>query len=307
MIFLKKWLGFLISLPILLVITYCFLLPVIIMGYIIVIINNHNYPTFTHILLIIVNILPIILLILAIYLQLNGDPIKIAMEEIELMNEDKIKNNQELVFLYNKKYLDPINQRLVDALNKAKEKLNISKNINLIRVKDYNIVNAFSVSNLKGSVIVVFDGLVANIENEEILQAIIGHELGHIKNNDFITTINLYIVHLFTNWSQKMNGYVRSLIKKIPFLSFPLLFLIDGYEISNVIVLFIGSSIIEFINIYFSIETVYLADKAAIKASSKESVLTLLKSFKIFEEENEKSSVYSHPFIEKRIEFINKL
>ncbi len=52
----------------------------------------------------------------------------------------------------------------------------------MYRVKGYNILNAFAISNIKREcIIVIYDGLL-NLNNREI-QSIIGHEMGHGFDN----------------------------------------------------------------------------------------------------------------------------
>lgn len=257
------------------------------------------------------NLLPILAIVIFVVSQLHKDILKMAEENLTTEGEAILLDPTQ-------KQNNEIDQKIVDAFNEAKKRLGVEKDIKLIRIKNEPLVNAFAISNLKGEgAIVVYDGIAQ--ADKEVLQAVIGHELGHIKNKDSFVTVllyaNQYAVPLLENYSMKLLNLFNELGKGIPWVGFTILAVALSYKLTLYMILLPGKLITHFINLHVSRQQEYLADKAGVEASSKEAMLTLLKYFAQMEEEGQKPKVSqmveflmsTHPPAKQRIEYVKNL
>ena len=315
---LKKWLGIFISFITSTIVLYWIAIPIIITGMVVYSgeMDGYNkHPFLAWSALIVAFLLPIIVLGFIVYKFLHKDILQLASEGLDETGEPILINLEE-------EQNDEVNRKIVNAFKKAKKNLGIEKDIKLIRMVNSPYINAFALSNTKGeAAVVVFDGLAtSDIISEDMMQAVIGHELGHIKNKDSITKVvlyaNQYALPILEGWSDKINSFALNFAKDIPWVGLILYSSIISYKIMSMIILFPSKYIIHFTNLFVSRESEHLADKAGVEASSKESTLKLLKVFEKLEDnektESNKNSLYeflasTHPPTKKRIEYVSNL
>jgi Zn-dependent protease with chaperone function len=312
--FIKKWIAILLSLSISLIVLYLISFPLMSLSFIGIKLYKDSYPVLYHYLSIGLPFIPIIILSIIFYFQLNKNIFKMINESLITENILNIEEKVVLLEDFNKTYKDPINEKIKNVFIEAKKKLNISKNIYLIRVKEEENVNAFAVSNIKGEgAIVVFDGLAKNID-DKLLKAVIGHELGHIKNKDSITHIMLYssqnLIYSLYNLTNRFSFIINRLSSIIPILGIFVTLFLGIYNLFAIFVISISSFIVKYINLFESRESEYLADKVGANVSSKESMVEILSMLdKLEQNSNKRKKIFNlfdflkstHPSYEKRI------
>jgi Zn-dependent protease with chaperone function len=257
-------------------------------------------------------ILPIILVAAYVVLNLYKDIEKLAVSEMDPESTPILLNP-------NEKQDDEVNQKIVNAFNKAKEKLGIDKEVKIFRLKDSPYINAYALSNLKGeNAIIVLDGIL-KLLNEKELQAVIGHELGHIKNKDSLLSVILfasqYVIDRLGYYSTKLNAFLMNTVAKDRDLSFWIkltVVLATGAQmLINFIILVPGQYILRFINLSISREKEYLADKIGAEASSIEDMASALKKI-AGDQIKQKTPLLeflasTHPPVDKRIQHLIEL
>jgi len=231
--------------------------------------------------------------------------------------QEELPNEHTMEEIYiNKENNDKDSERVRKIVLKSKIKLGIKKEwpIKVYRVKGYNILNAFAISNIKREcIIVIYDGLL-NLNNREI-QSIIGHEMGHILNRDSLIKIlqfsALSTVTELSNLSIKLvNGLSR----------------VGGGNIFMFLLVGMGSfffglmiRLIHFIMPVFNYiiafgnrQAEYIADQYGVMASSKDSMvnsLTIIEDLEKNQATEKASALMSllneHPATSKRISAIN--
>jgi len=314
----KKWIGVIISFFTSTIVLYWMAIPIMLVGLLIYSAEMDGYPKHPFIgglVLVITFLLPILLLGFIVFKILHKDILQLASEELDESGKPILINPEE-------EQNDEINKKIVNAFKKAKRNLGIEKDVKLIRMVNSPYVNAFAISNTKGeSAIVVFDGLAtSDMVTEDMIQAVIGHELGHVKNKDSITNITLYAnqyaLPILEDWGNKINSFALNFAKDIPWVGLVLASGIFSYRVATLMIVFPAKYIIHFINLFVSRQSEHLADKAGVEASSKDAMLKVLKFLDKIENENseakKKSSLYeflvsTHPPTQKRIEYINNL
>jgi heat shock protein HtpX len=307
----KKWIGIISSFLISTYVMFVISLPILLLGLLMSksYANEHEYFT-ANLVGIVALLFPLIVLGYFVFKILHKDILKLVSEELDDSGEPVLLNPQE-------KQEDEINQKIVNAFNKAKEKLGISKDVKLIRMVNSPYVNAFAISNTKGeAAVTVFDGLAKNAD-EEMMQAIIGHELGHIKNKDSVTNITLYAnqyaIPVLAQISDKISYYALDIAKEIPFVNYMAYAFYATYKFGSMVAMVPGSWTTHLINLWVSRESEHLADKAGVEASSKEAMLKTLNFLSSIEGEKPKKGslleflASTHPPIDKRKEYINKI
>ena len=307
----KKWIGIISSFWISAYVMYIISMPIILVTTFVgrYYWNNQKYFVAESI-WIISCLIPFLVTIFLVFKMLHKDILNLVSENLDESGTPILldaKENQE----------DEINKKIVNAFNKAKDKLKINKEIKLIRMVNSSYVNAFAIGNTKGeAAIVVFDELAKHAD-EEMMQSIIGHELGHIKNKDSITSVilysNQYALPILENISDRISYFTLNITKEIPFVNFGAVMLLYLYKFITLITVVPGFWITHAINLFISRESEHLADKAGVKASSKETMLKTLKFLSSIEGETPKKGslleflASTHPSTNKRIKYINKI
>ena len=307
----KKWSGVIFSFLISTAIVYIVASPIILAGEFIgeSYLDQHEY-FMARLIWIISWLIPILVVIFLVFKILNKDILHLVSENLD-------ESGDPILLDPNENQEDEINQKIVTAFNKAKDKLKINKEIKLIRMVGSPYINAFAIGNTKGeAAIVVFDELVKNTD-QKMIQAVIGHELGHIKNKDTITNIilyaNQYAIPILSNMSDKINNIVLRILKDIPYINLLAVMAHVSYKVISITITVPGNWITHTINLFVSRESEHLADKAGVEASSKETMLKTLKFLSSIEDENSNTNslleflASTHPPISKRIEYISNL
>lgn len=212
---------------------------------------------------------------------------------------------------------DEINERIRNAFNAACEKLGMQASPIILMRSTEDAFNAFAISSRKDNVIVVFDGLTKNVSNEK-LQAVIGHELGHIKNKDSLQKIMLFSIQYYIPhaavWSDRLitvlhNTFVRMNVWWISLFSIVVVFCF------RIAVAFVRFSlwVNNFINAYAFKQSEHLADHTGASASSKQDMIDVLKIIEESENNSDQkpSALYlllaEHPKASSRIDYIQNI
>lgn len=247
------------------------------------------------------------LILISLNRFLRKDIRELVYENLELHNEiEEIDLNSESD--------KSTTERIRIAFNDAKKQLELEDNVILIRSKE-DLFNAFAISNLNGNAVVVFDGLAKNISKKE-LQAIIGHELGHIKNKDSLHklidfSIVYYIPHVqyaTDLFATKLNNLTRG-IPILPLLTLPLLL---G---SKLMFLYLNllNKVLNFIRAFSSKQAEHLADYAGMLSSEENSMIEALETIKNIEDSQKSNdsllmrALAEHPATEKRINYLKNI
>lgn len=255
--------------------------------------------------------LPLILTILLILFQVN----RTLKKDIRSLVKDNLELQDEIIEIdLNKEYEDELTEKVRKSYLKAKLALNLSEDIILIRSKE-NIYNAFAISNLKGKAIVVFDGLTKQSEENQ-LQAIIGHEIGHILNKDAIYKILDYSIIYFIPYAQYTSDYISTHLlnfsKKNIFL---LVFMFPIYLTAKIIFVFISifNYILNYVRAFASKQAEHLADYIGMVSSPNNSMIEALETIKEVGgtyQTNESvlmRLLAEHPQTDKRILYLNNI
>lgn len=200
------------------------------------------------------------------------------------------------------------------AFNNAKEQLNLKDDVILIRSKE-EIFNAFAISNLNGNAVVVFDGLAKSISQKE-LQAVIGHELGHIKNKDSLHKMIDFSIVYYVPYVQYATDVfatkLHNLFSGIPLLPLFTLPLVLASRIMFFI-LNLLNKILNFIRAFSSKQAEHLADYAGMISSPENSMIEALEVIKNIEDSQKSNesllmrALAEHPATEKRIDYLKNL
>ncbi len=204
-------------------------------------------------------------------------------------------------------------ERIRKIFLKSKIKLGIGKDwpIELYRVKGYEMLNAFAISNIKKeSFIVIYDGILG-LENREI-QAIIGHEIGHIINRDslmfMLNSASQESINILSNISLKVLNASRNVVARVPF--YGIVFFFSTLVLEMIIRLINFSlPIIEYISAFGRRHAEYIADYYGAKSSSSEDMINALKYFLTLDDNSPDTSsllklLSSHPPTEDRIKYL---
>lgn len=259
----------------------------------------------------IINYAPICLSILLILLSVNY----FLRKNIKTLVLENLELNSEIEEIdLNKESNDLVAEKLRKAFINAKKNLNLSDDVILIRSKE-NIFNAFAISNLNGKAVVVFDGLSKDISFEE-LQAVIGHELGHILNKDslhkMIDFSIVYFVPYIEYGTNLLSVKLFNLLSRVPitvFFTFPLLIAVK-------IIFFIIRGLnwlLNFVRSYASKQAEHLADYAGMISSPENSMINALEVIKNIEDVKKTNDsilmklLAEHPKTEKRISYLKNI
>jgi Zn-dependent protease with chaperone function len=308
----KKVLGIAVSAIISLIAAYAVYVPLWLLGWFLSYAFFKNNPVAYNIAMWVITMLPIILVVVYVVLNLYKDIEKLAVSEMDPESTPILLNP-------NEKQDDEVNQKIVNAFNKAKEKLGIDKDVKILRLKDSPYINAYALSNLKGeNALIVLDGIL-KLLNEKELQAVIGHELGHIKNKDSLLSVILfasqYVIDRLGYYSTKLSAFVTKTVAKDRDLSFwiklAVILLTANQMFVNFIILGPGQYILHLINLSISREKEYLADKAGAEAASIEDMVSALKKIS-GDEIKQKTPLLeflasTHPPADKRIQHLIEL
>ena len=210
---------------------------------------------------------------------------------------------------------DATSEKIRSAFLKAKEKLGFHKtDVLLIRLSD-DVFNAYALSNSKQeAAIVVYDGLADNV-SEEHLQAVIGHEIGHIMNRDSQLKMALYAsqyyipsaVYYADTLNIKVHNFLASF--KNAFVTLISMIWVLTYRIMITLVN-LGMWVVHAVTAFGNKQSEYIADHSGANASSRESMIGVLELIDSLEQRQEKTTVRSallqvlaeHPKTQNRID-----
>gem|GEM_PF-5246616 len=212
---------------------------------------------------------------------------------------------------------DEINERIRNAFNDAREKLGMQTTPIVLMRSTENAFNAFALSSRKDNVIVVFDGLTKSVSDQK-LQAVIGHELGHIKNKDSLQKIMLFSIQYFIPyaavWSNRMVYSIHAFASKgrVWWITLSTMVVLMGFRFA---MLFVRFSLWanNFINAYAFKQSEHLADHIGANASSKQDMIDVLRIIEESENNSDQkpSALYAllaeHPKTADRINFIQNI
>lgn len=246
------------------------------------------------------------------YRQLTSQPIRDLIQN-ELATEGEIYEIDHSVI-----QTDGSNEKIRMAfLNAAAQlKMDVSK-IVLLR-SNQDMFNAFALSNrLDEGMVVVFDGLVNSVDDQK-LQAVIGHELGHIQNKDSIhkTAIfaSQYYIPASIGWNDRFLAGIHNFalnFRNIWVTLFTSLLLL-GFRLQALLLTW-ALWLNRLVNAYAFKQSEYLADQIGSQASSKEAMMGVLADIDQLERRSgtKPSALYAllaeHPHTADRVEHIRSL
>lgn len=243
--------------------------------------------------------------------------IQITFMNIEkLISTELTQSNESIIKLdMNKNYQDETNNKIIKAVTEAKKDLKCKKDIIIYRIQS-NIFNAYAMSNFKKeSVIAVYDGLVSSTTNEQ-LKSIIGHEIGHINNNDSLLKLISFAVQYnmpkFQEYSNTIMQTIQGVANKIPLLGVFVMFYGLFYQLISVLISLI-MNINRFLQNFGYKQAEYIADSNGAKATSPQIMVDSLELIKKLEDEQKKENnsllmilLSEHPSTENRIKQLEK-
>jgi Zn-dependent protease with chaperone function len=253
-----------------------------------------------------------IALIVYKYKQLTSQPI------LDLIQNNLAPESEIYKIDHSTIQTDANNEKIRMAfLNAATQlKMDVSK-IALLK-SNQDMFNAFALSNNQNEgAIIVFDGLVNSVDDQK-LQAVIGHELGHIQNKDSLHKIAIfasqYYIPASIDWNDRFLAGIhnfalnfRNLLVTL-FTSLILLaFRIQAWLLMGALWLN------RFVIAYAFKQSEYLADQIGSQASSKEAMASVLADIDQLEQQSgaKPSALYAllaeHPRTADRIKHIHSL
>lgn len=166
--------------------------PIIILG--IYAVEEFLRGTIKEFIVLLIFFLPIVMIIIKFLSIMKKDIVDLIIESLNVQGEIEVID-------ISTQYNDELTEKIRWAYINAKNNLEFDENVILIRATD-NIINAFALSNIKNqSAIVVFDGLTNKLSLDE-LQAVIGHEIGHIMNNDSAQKVLMYASQYYVPFAE---------------------------------------------------------------------------------------------------------
>lgn len=250
---------------------------------------------------------PALMVLLKFYSIMRQPSLSIATNELDcdgVIVDENIASN------------DATSERIRLAFIKARSRLSMGKEkITIIR-SHQNEFNAAAISSFKDSVVVVYDGLTLNVDDEKLV-AVIGHELGHIKNKDSLQKVFLFAIQYFVPFASILSngiivGIYNSLIKakntgiNLVGVALYITFRVIFFSVS------VSLWINKYINAFAFKQSEYIADQCGAVASSKQAMINLLEHISL-NEGNQKSVsplyllLAEHPKTTKRIKFIKSI
>lgn len=307
----KKWLALALSFSTSLFSLYFFTFPILFVATILVLFFAEAFPSLAGFLSLGIIFGPFILVVYKFYSITNERIIDLIITELAIQGDA-------IVLDINKSYEDPLNEKIKNAFLKAKKALNFdTHDVLLVRATDNNF-NAFALSNLKKeSAIVVFDG-VAHSLNDDQLQAVVGHEIGHIMNHDSSQKVLMFASQYYIPYAKYYSAIVSQKIVELSErydsrLSLLLTLLLFVYKLYSYAIIF-ALWITNFINAFAYKQAEYLADYHGAKSSSYASMIEALQIIQRIEEsytDHHESILLKmlaeHPETSKRIKYLEEI
>lgn len=165
---------------------------------------------------------------------------------------------------------NPVDRAILMMVQRASKKAGLSK-MPEVGMYDSPEINAFATGATKNSSLVAIStGLIDNM-NEDQVEAVIGHEIGHIANGDMVTMALLQgILNSFVMFLSRAIAYIGVLNSGGRTRSFFLYYLIQMAV--EIVLMFLGSIVIS----YFSRKREYRADAYAAKIVGREKMISAL-------------------------------
>lgn len=259
-------------------------------------------------LVLVVLLAPVILIVKKFFTIMKTDIVDLVVESLHVQGEVGVID-------LDTRYDDEITEKIRVAYLNAKKNLEFDEDVMLIRATD-NVVNAFALSNMKDqSAIVVFDGLSYQLSLEE-LQAVIGHEIGHIIHNDSAQKVLMYASQYYVPFAEY---YSTNLIIKIhnfaanignPFITLCTSLFLLLFRLQVLVVKF-GLWITNFVNAFAYKQAEHLADYKGALSSSSIAMISALESITGDNDEEHESVLLKmlaeHPDTDVRIEYLKNL
>ena len=208
---------------------------------------------------------------------------------------------------------------IIDNFNLLQHKFK-TKNVKLL-ISDSDEINAYAIGSLRKKVVVLTLGLIGhfrkNSQNEAEFQhsikAILGHEISHLVNKDYLPTLLLFASEKATNLLLSIiNLFFRIITRifgSIPFIGALIYNLIHSihnliYFIINFFHRYIILNIFEFLKLYVSRTTEYRCDYQAAQACGGGNMALALSFFG----ESGFITIFStHPRTKSRIKYIKNV